>query len=176
MSADCDLFCWRHGRAHLIASRMAVRSLPRREFIAALAALAAWPLAGHAQQPERVRRVGVLMGFAENDPIARCMCAGFCCRRLSVSGGSRGRISGSTTALPRVIQLSSKTYAAELVGLAPDAILAGAPAGGYGVASARRARYRSFSCSWSIPSAWVLFRASRGPAATSPGSAPTTRR
>ena len=43
----------------------------RRGFIAVLGAAAAWPLAGYAQQPERMRRVGVLMAFSENDPPAR---------------------------------------------------------------------------------------------------------
>jgi putative ABC transport system substrate-binding protein len=41
----------------------------RREFIKVLAgSAAAWPLAVHAQQPERMRRVGVLMSLAADDP------------------------------------------------------------------------------------------------------------
>ena len=42
----------------------------RREFIVGLGGVAAWPLVGRAQS-ERMRRIGVLMGWPESDPDAR---------------------------------------------------------------------------------------------------------
>jgi putative tryptophan/tyrosine transport system substrate-binding protein len=102
---------------------MRVQSLGRREFVTALGGAAAWPLAGQAQQPERIRRLGVLIGYRENDPFAQAVVTAF-----AQALGRFGWIEGKNIRIDYRFAAGDptlfKTYAAELVGLAPDAILA----------------------------------------------------
>jgi putative ABC transport system substrate-binding protein len=66
----------------------------RREFITLLGVAAAWPLAARAQQGERMRRVGVLAGLAEDDPENKAFLAAFRqgCENLGWSEGRNVRI------------------------------------------------------------------------------------
>jgi putative tryptophan/tyrosine transport system substrate-binding protein len=62
----------------------------RREFIVGCGSAVAWPLAGHAQQAERMRRVGVLMANVESDPEAKARFSGFI-QKLEELGWTNGR-------------------------------------------------------------------------------------
>jgi putative ABC transport system substrate-binding protein len=94
----------------------------RREFITLLGGAAAWPLTAHAQQAERMRRVGVLMAFAENDPEAQASITVFrqALQKLGWSDGRNVRIDCRWGGADRE-RISG--YAIELVGLKPDVIL-----------------------------------------------------
>ncbi|MGB7689531.1 MAG: ABC transporter substrate-binding protein, partial [Pseudolabrys sp.] len=94
----------------------------RREFITLLTGLAAWPLPVCAQQGERVRRIGVLMPFAKENPEAQARIAAFL-RELQQLGWTEGRN------LQIEYQLETgdlRKAATELVALSPDVILASA--------------------------------------------------
>ena len=62
----------------------------RREFIAGLGSAAAWPLAARAQQGDSVRRIGVLNGGDENDPVAKSRLSAFT-QALADLGWTNGR-------------------------------------------------------------------------------------
>ena len=65
-------------------------TLRRREFITILGSAAAWPLAARAQQGNRVRRIGVLMSYDENDPLAKARISAFT-QALADLGWTDGR-------------------------------------------------------------------------------------
>jgi putative tryptophan/tyrosine transport system substrate-binding protein len=96
--------------------------MKRREFIAGLGGAVAWPLAARAQQGERVRRIGVLMSYDENDPVGKTRISAFT-QAFTDLGWTDGRnvrmelrwAGGDTNRIPALAQ--------ELVGLQPDIIL-----------------------------------------------------
>src|SRR5215472_628712 len=99
--------------------------MKRRAFITLLGGAAAtWPLAARAQQRERMRRIGVLMSLAEDDPEGQSRLRAFV-QGLQQSGWTDGRnlridIRWGAGDAERI-----RRYAAELAALAPDVILAG---------------------------------------------------
>jgi putative ABC transport system substrate-binding protein len=95
----------------------------RRKFIAFLTGAAAWPLVARAQQSDRIRRIGVLMGVAKDEPEGLARVAAFRegLEKLGWIEGHNIRIEyrwadGGID--------SVRAYAAEMVKLAPDLIVA----------------------------------------------------
>ena len=94
----------------------------RREFITLLGGAATWPLAAHAQQPERMRRIGVLMGYPEGDPQAQANVTA-----LRQGLHDLGWLEGSN------VQIDyrwaggdpdkARTFAKELIGMTPDVMV-----------------------------------------------------
>ncbi len=101
-------------------------NIARRKFISALGSVAvAWPFAARAQQADRMRRIGVLETRAADDPEGQARLALFRqgLQELGWTDGRNVRIDYRWAAADAD---RSRTYAAELVALAPDVILASA--------------------------------------------------
>jgi ABC-type uncharacterized transport system substrate-binding protein len=97
--------------------------MKRREFISLLGGAAAWPLAARGQQPERVRRIGVLMPAAADDPVFQDRVGAFL-QGLERSGWTIGRNVRIDTRWAGADAASIRRHAVELAALAPDVILA----------------------------------------------------
>ena len=101
---------------------MRFHRVKRREFITLLGSAATWPLAARAQQGERTRRIGALMGLAEDDPDRGVRVAAFAqgLQQLGWTIGGNVRIDyrWATSDVER------SRYAAELVALKPDVLFA----------------------------------------------------
>jgi putative ABC transport system substrate-binding protein len=95
----------------------------RREFIALLGGAAAWPLAARAQQPERMRRIGVLMVGDENDPVAKSDVSAFTQALAELGWTERRNVRMDVRWIGDDIN-RIRALAQELVGLQPDIILA----------------------------------------------------
>jgi putative ABC transport system substrate-binding protein len=94
----------------------------RRDFITLLGSVAAWSLAAHAQQPERVRRVGVLIGV-EDDAEGKARLAAFR-KGMQDLGWNEGQNVQVDVRFTGGIAERARVYAAELIRSAPDVILA----------------------------------------------------
>src|SRR5262249_1889873 len=112
------------GAVRSAARRRRGDRMKRRAFITLLgAAAAAWPLAARAQQPDRMRRIGVLMGYPESDSEAQTQIAAFRdgLQKLGWTEGRNARID-TRWATPADAE-SMERFAKELVALQPDLIL-----------------------------------------------------
>jgi putative ABC transport system substrate-binding protein len=98
-------------------------TLRRRDFITLLGGAAAWPIAARAQQPDRMRRVGVLMNGLTDDPVQRSFVAAFeqVLRSLGWRPGQNVTLDYRWTEDDSEI---ARTAAAQLVAAKPDAIFA----------------------------------------------------
>ena len=96
----------------------------RREFITLLGdAAAAWPLAARAQQPERMRRIAILLPAAADDPQYQTFVGAFL-QGLAELGWTIGRNVRIDTRWAGASAAEIRKHAAELIALAPDVILA----------------------------------------------------
>jgi putative tryptophan/tyrosine transport system substrate-binding protein len=111
--------------------------MKRREFISLVGGAAAWPLTARAQPGERMRRVGVLMSRAEDDPEGQAQVAAFV-QTLQSLGWTTGRNVQINISWAAADAARSRRYAAEMVALAPDVILSASSAATAAVQEATR--------------------------------------
>ena len=97
--------------------------MKRRAFISLLAGAVVWPAVTRAQPSEGMRRIGVLMFLAEDDPGAKARIAAFL-EGLQQSGWTIGRNVQIDIRWGAADAVRSRKYAAELAATAPDVILA----------------------------------------------------
>jgi putative tryptophan/tyrosine transport system substrate-binding protein len=96
--------------------------MKRREFMILLGSAAAWPVAARAQQPDRVRRVGVLMGISD-DPEGQARIAVFR-QTLAALGWTEGRNIQLIYRWSAGDVVHARQFAKELLDLRSDVILA----------------------------------------------------
>ena len=96
----------------------------RREFIATLGGAAAWPLAARAQQGERMRLVCILEAISQETPGSKTRYAAFL-EGLQQLGWTPGRNVQIEVRYAEGHEAALRKYAAELVALAPDVLVAG---------------------------------------------------
>jgi len=102
--------------------------MKRRDFMAAISSVAAWPLAARAQQRDRLRRVGMLWGALENDPEEQSLLA-IVTQELAQLGWVEGRNVRIDQRWTNDDADLARKFAKELVGLQPDVVLTrGSPA------------------------------------------------
>jgi putative ABC transport system substrate-binding protein len=101
---------------------MAIVRVTRRGFVAALASAAAWPVVARGQQPKRMRRIDVLMAYAESDPEGQALVAAFR-EGLQQLGWTEGRNIWIDTRWAAADVALMQRFAREIVELGPDVIL-----------------------------------------------------
>jgi putative ABC transport system substrate-binding protein len=94
----------------------------RREFITLLGAAATWPLAARAQQGDRIRRIGVLVGVVD-DPQGQARLAALQ-NAMQTLGWSEGRNIHFEIRFAGGATDRARSYAEEIVSLSPDLIVA----------------------------------------------------